>query len=79
MVGTKQAEGGRARSLVSTVSNIALPRYVLSHQLSPSQALDAARGMAYLHAHSPPIIHRDVKSPNLVRAFLLAVCLQAAR
>ncbi|KAL4430024.1 hypothetical protein ABPG77_004394 [Micractinium sp. CCAP 211/92] len=31
-----------------------------------SMALDAARGMLYLHARSPPIIHRDLKSPNLL-------------
>ncbi|KAL4430022.1 hypothetical protein ABPG77_004392 [Micractinium sp. CCAP 211/92] len=29
-------------------------------------ALDAARGMVYLHTRSPPIIHRDLKSPNLL-------------
>ena len=29
-------------------------------------ALDAARGMLYLHSHKPrPILHRDLKSPNL--------------
>ena len=33
--------------------------------MSP-QALDAAKGMLYLHAHSPPIIHRDLKSANLL-------------
>ena len=32
----------------------------------PLQALDAAKGMLALHAHSPPIIHRDLKSPNLL-------------
>jgi serine/threonine protein kinase len=30
------------------------------------QALDAATGLLYLHRRSPPIIHRDVKSPNLL-------------
>lgn len=28
--------------------------------------LDAAKGMLYLHSHKPPIIHRDLKSPNLL-------------
>lgn len=30
------------------------------------QALDAATGLLYLHRHSPPILHHDVKSPNLL-------------
>jgi serine/threonine protein kinase len=29
-------------------------------------ALDAAKGMAYLHSLRPPILHRDLKSPNLL-------------
>ena len=46
-------------------------------RLLPLQALDAARGLLYLHRRSPPIIHRDVKSPNiLVR---LPSCLPAQR
>eukprot|EP01094_Clydonella_sp_ATCC50884_P017904 TRINITY_DN3203_c0_g3_i1.p1 TRINITY_DN3203_c0_g3~~TRINITY_DN3203_c0_g3_i1.p1 ORF type:complete len:861 (-),score=247.00 TRINITY_DN3203_c0_g3_i1:146-2521(-) len=29
-------------------------------------ALEVARGMAYLHSIDPPIIHRDLKSPNIL-------------
>lgn len=29
-------------------------------------ALDAARGMCYLHTMDPPIVHRDLKSLNLL-------------
>ncbi|DBA69721.1 TPA: hypothetical protein ACH3X2_012649 [Trebouxia sp. C0005] len=31
-----------------------------------SMALDAAKGMLQLHSHKPPILHRDLKSPNLL-------------
>merc|ERR1712100_693769 len=31
-----------------------------------SFSLDAARGMEYLHSRTPPILHRDMKSPNLL-------------
>jgi serine/threonine protein kinase len=34
-------------------------------------ARDIAEGMKFLHSATPPIIHRDLKSPNvLVPAFL---------
>jgi len=29
-------------------------------------AIDAAEGMLCLHSHQPPIVHRDLKSPNLL-------------
>ena len=39
-------------------------------------ALDVARGMNYLHACKPPIMHRDLKSPNLLvdKDFTVKVC-----
>lgn len=27
---------------------------------------DTCRGLVYLHSHNPPIIHRDLKSANLL-------------
>ena len=30
------------------------------------QALNAAVGMLYLHTRPAPIVHRDLKSPNLL-------------
>ncbi|KAF5447741.1 hypothetical protein F2P56_033268 [Juglans regia] len=39
-------------------------------------ALDAARGMNYLHNCSPIIVHRDLKSPNLLvdKNWVVKVC-----
>jgi serine/threonine protein kinase len=28
-------------------------------------ALDVAKGMRYLHSYNPPIVHRDLRSPNI--------------
>ncbi len=36
-------------------------------------AMDVARGMLYLHNHTPAILHRDLKSLNiLVRFFIFS-------
>jgi len=39
-------------------------------------AIDAARGMSYLHLFKPPIIHRDLKSANLLvdSSFTVKIC-----
>jgi serine/threonine protein kinase len=39
-------------------------------------ALDAARGMHFLHTCRPPILHRDLKSPNLLvdRDLTIKIC-----
>jgi serine/threonine protein kinase len=43
-----------------------LPAEIWTYELILTCALQAARGMLYLHSHSPPICHRDLKSSNLV-------------
>ena len=40
-----------------------------------SIARDSARGMIYLHAQKPPILHRDLKSGNILVWHLVLVCL----
>ena len=50
-------------SLWSTIQNLDLP---LSWEDRRRFALDTARGVNYLHTCSPPIIHRDLKSLNLL-------------
>jgi hypothetical protein len=39
---------------------------VLDWQLLKTMAVDAARGMEYLHSADPPVLHRDFKSLNLL-------------
>lgn len=41
-------------------------RSVLTDQMRAKFALDTARGMSYLHNFNLPILHRDMKSPNLL-------------
>jgi tRNA A-37 threonylcarbamoyl transferase component Bud32 len=42
------------------------PKVAISWEMVRKVALDAARGMAYLHLRTPAIIHRDLKSHNLL-------------
>ncbi|XP_075642740.1 serine/threonine-protein kinase EDR1 isoform X2 [Castanea sativa] len=64
-----------------------LPRgslYRLLHRPNPPidekrrmrMALDVAKGMNYLHTSHPPIVHRDLKSPNLLvdKNWVVKVC-----
>jgi serine/threonine protein kinase len=43
-----------------------LPAEIWTYELILACALQAARGMLYLHSHQPSICHRDLKSSNLV-------------
>ena len=42
------------------------PHATLDDKRRLKMAADTARGMHYLHTCKPPIIHRDLKSPNLL-------------
>jgi serine/threonine protein kinase len=42
------------------------PNNQLDERKRLRMALDAARGMNYLHSCNPVIVHRDLKSPNLL-------------
>ncbi|XP_062091876.1 serine/threonine-protein kinase CTR1-like [Humulus lupulus] len=39
---------------------------ILDERLRLNMAYDVAKGMNYLHQLQPPIVHRDLKSPNLL-------------
>ncbi|XVE68611.1 hypothetical protein DITRI_Ditri09bG0082200 [Diplodiscus trichospermus] len=49
---------------------------VLNERRRLNMALDVARGMNYLHQLKPPIVHRDLKSPNLLvdSTYTVKVC-----
>ncbi|KAL7133543.1 hypothetical protein ABFS83_12G147800 [Erythranthe nasuta] len=49
---------------------------VLDERRRLSMAYDVAKGMNYLHRRNPPIVHRDLKSPNLLvdRKYTVKVC-----
>ncbi|CAJ1952066.1 unnamed protein product [Sphenostylis stenocarpa] len=52
------------------------PNSQLDERRRLKMALDAARGMNYLHNCSPVIVHRDLKSPNLLvdKNWVVKVC-----
>jgi len=51
---------------VSSTSSSSDSRLGWGYEMILACALQAARGMTYLHSYSPPICHRDLKSSNLV-------------
>jgi len=51
-------------------------RSALDQRRRMRMALDVIRGMHYLHSFEPMIVHRDLKSPNLLvdKSFVVKVC-----
>uniref|UniRef100_A0A2P2KJL1 non-specific serine/threonine protein kinase n=1 Tax=Rhizophora mucronata TaxID=61149 RepID=A0A2P2KJL1_RHIMU len=51
-------------------------REVLDLRRRLNMAYDVAKGMNYLHNRNPPIVHRDLKSPNLLvdKKYTVKVC-----
>ncbi|KAI4341950.1 hypothetical protein MLD38_026618 [Melastoma candidum] len=52
------------------------PREMLDERRRLSMAFDVAKGMNYLHKRNPPVVHRDLKSPNLLvdKKYTVKVC-----
>ncbi|KAI3978278.1 hypothetical protein MKX01_003441 [Papaver californicum] len=52
------------------------PNIQLEEKRRLQMALDVAKGMNYLHTSNPTIVHRDLKSPNLLvdRNWVVKVC-----
>lgn len=51
-------------------------REILDGRRRLHMAFDVAKGMNYLHKRNPPIVHRDLKSPNLLvdKKYTVKVC-----
>eukprot|EP00128_Syssomonas_multiformis_P009525 Colp12_sorted_trinity150504_noHs@21378 len=47
-------------------THLASPQNEITGEMKLSYALDAAKGMEYLHSANPPFLHRDLKSSNLL-------------
>ncbi|KAK9921163.1 hypothetical protein M0R45_029686 [Rubus argutus] len=52
------------------------PGPLLDERRRLNMALDVVKGMNYLHRRNPPIVHRDLKSPNLLvdKKYTVKVC-----
>ena len=53
-------------SLTQVLSKAKSGHQPLSWKMRLNMALGAAKGMLHLHSRSPPVVHRDLKSPNLL-------------
>ncbi len=51
---------------VQQVQSLIPPKYIWPWVLIKKVAVGVARGMAYLHGGEPPVLHRDLKSANIL-------------
>lgn len=65
-IASEFCERGSLTTVLRAASTSPSEAAVLTWNRRVSIALDAAKGMTYLHNHKPQIIHRDFKSPNLL-------------
>jgi hypothetical protein len=54
------------------------PLTAVSNELRRRIALDMARALAYLHSRTPPVLHRDVRPPNVLLSYADDASLKAA-
>ena len=71
MVATTGEKGGQIALIMEYMDQGSLYSYLHNNKkLSPVQqlriALEAARGLQYLHTQAKPILHRDIKSMNVL-------------
>lgn len=53
------------KDLSSILTNPAISDEAFTWRIRAKLALDIARGMRYLQSQNPPIVHRDLRSPNI--------------
>lgn len=63
---TEYCSRGSLHALLKAANSSRVVAAQLTWPRRLSMALGAAKGMDFLHRHNPPIIHRDLKSPNLM-------------
>ena len=51
---------------MSRLFNIKIFNWTILHSACEHQVGRIVQGMLQLHSHKPPILHRDLKSPNLL-------------